>query len=44
MKPARDQSYCETGWHDLCTGYTDDEFDPESCICDCHEHPFEEHP
>lgn len=32
-----DQSYCEVGRHQACGGYTEDESDPESCMCDCHD-------
>ena len=33
----RDQSYCEVGCHQNCSGFTEDEGDPESCMCECHD-------
>lgn len=35
--PSSDQSYCEVGRHLACSGYTEDEQDPEGCLCDCHD-------
>lgn len=35
--PTRDQSYCDIGRHQQCSGYTEDEADPETCVCTCHE-------
>jgi hypothetical protein len=31
-----DQSQCDVGLHLSCSGYTEDEFDPETCMCACH--------
>lgn len=36
-EPTLDQSYCEVGQHQFCSGYTIDELDPESCFCSCHD-------
>ena len=36
-EPTPDQSYCDVEMHDSCSGYTEDEFDPESCFCECHD-------
>lgn len=33
----KDQSFCDVGQHWRCSGYTEDESDPESCVCDCHD-------
>lgn len=36
-EPTPDQSYCDVGRHaPVCSGYTEDEADPESCMCTCH--------
>jgi hypothetical protein len=35
--PTKDQSYCDIGQHDRCSGYTEDEMDAESCMCNCHD-------
>lgn len=35
-EPTPDESLCDTGNHQQCSGYTEDESDPESCFCDCH--------
>ena len=37
IAPTRDQTWCEVGEHDNCSGYTEDESDPESCYCSCHD-------
>lgn len=37
--PTPDQTYCDVGRHQQCTGYTEDEADPESCMCPCHDEP-----
>lgn len=34
--PTLDQSYCDLSMHEHCSGYTEDESDPETCMCDCH--------
>ena len=34
--PMLDESYCDVYRHQACSGYTEDEFDPETCMCDCH--------
>lgn len=37
-EPTLDQSYCDVDQHaPRCTGYTQDERDPEACNCDCHD-------
>lgn len=37
-EPSKDQSYCDVGQHaPVCSGYTEDEADPESCFCTCHD-------
>lgn len=37
-EPTLDQSYCDVDQHaPRCTGYTQDERDPETCNCDCHD-------
>lgn len=36
-EPTRDQSYCDLGRHLACSGYTEDEGDPETCLCFCHD-------
>lgn len=37
--PTPDQSYCDLGYHaPTCSGFTEDEGDPESCMCPCHNH------
>lgn len=36
-EPTLDQSYCDVGRHLQCSGYTEDEADPESCLCTCHD-------
>jgi len=36
-EPTRDQSYCDVGDHIHCSGYTEDDFDTETCFCDCHD-------
>lgn len=38
--PTKDQSYCDVDNHQSCTGYTEDESDPETCMCRCHDEPF----
>ncbi|HMM95363.1 hypothetical protein [Phycicoccus sp.] len=35
-EPTLDQSRCDIGDHVRCTGYTEDERDPETCMCSCH--------
>ena len=35
-EPTSDQSYCDVGRHQECSGYTEDEADPETCMCLCH--------
>ncbi|MGZ6576708.1 MAG: hypothetical protein ACXVHJ_37740 [Solirubrobacteraceae bacterium] len=35
--PSPDQTECDFGRHLACTGYTQDESDPESCMCACHD-------
>lgn len=35
--PTPDESHCDLGHHDFCTGYTEDEADPETCMCECHD-------
>lgn len=35
--PTADQTYCDFQMHLQCSGYTEDESDPESCMCDCHD-------
>lgn len=37
-EPTKDQSHCDLEQHDYCTGYTEDESDPETCTCNCHDH------
>lgn len=39
-EPTPDQSYCDVGRHQQCSGYTEDEADPESCLCSCHDLPL----
>lgn len=39
-KPTKDQSYCDVGNHPACSGHTEDQSDPESCMCSCHDEPF----
>lgn len=36
VDPTPDQSYCDVARHAACSGYTEDEADPESCMCECH--------
>lgn len=36
-QPTRDESYCDVGDHQRCSGYTEDERDPETCMCACHD-------
>lgn len=36
-EPTKDQSHCYVGQHEFCSGYTEDEADPESCDCTCHD-------
>ena len=36
-EPTPDQSYCDLGMHQQCSGYTEDESDPETCMCPCHD-------
>lgn len=36
-EPTPDQSYCDVGRHQACSGYTEDEFDTETCMCPCHD-------
>ena len=36
-QPTRDESYCDLDAHDACSGYTEDESDPETCFCLCHD-------
>lgn len=39
VPPTADQSYCDVGLHaPVCSGYTEDEMDAESCTCECHDH------
>lgn len=40
--PTKDQSYCDLLRHQQCSGYTEDEADPETCMCDCHGTPAPE--
>lgn len=36
--PTADQTWCDIGTHaPICGGYTEDESDPESCYCECHD-------
>lgn len=35
--PTVDQSYCDVNEHEHCSGYTEDEGDPETCMCHCHD-------
>lgn len=37
--PTPDQSFCDVGLHQQCSGYTEDEGDPEPCMCSCHDTP-----
>ena len=39
-RPTPDQSYCDVGLHQQCSGYTEDEADPETCTCNCHDEEF----
>lgn len=34
---SRDQSYCDIGMHQQCSGYTEDDMDAETCMCSCHD-------
>lgn len=34
--PTKDQSYCQVGDCQGCSGLTEDEADPETCMCSCH--------
>lgn len=37
-RPTPDQSYCNVGLHGpICSGFTEDEGDPETCMCECHD-------
>lgn len=36
-EPTKDQSYCDVGGHFNCGGVTNDEADPEPCMCNCHD-------
>lgn len=37
-EPTPDQSHCDIGQHaPICTGYTEDENDTETCMCACHD-------
>lgn len=36
-EPSKDQSYCDVGQHQACSGYTEDEWDAETCMCNCHD-------
>lgn len=36
-QPTLDQSYCDLNRHQGCSGYTEDESDPETCMCNCHD-------
>lgn len=36
-EPTRDQSYCDVARHLQCSGYTEDENDAETCLCNCHD-------
>jgi hypothetical protein len=38
-EPTPDQSYCDVGDHIHCSGYTEDDFDTETCFCSCHDEP-----
>ena len=31
-----DQSFCDVNDCQRCSGYTEDEADPETCMCECH--------
>lgn len=35
--PTPDQSFCDVALHQQCSGYTEDEGDPETCMCSCHD-------
>ena len=37
LEPTKDQSYCDVGQHGRCSGHTEDELDPETCFCSCHD-------
>lgn len=38
VEPTADQSWCDLGRHaPVCSGYTEDEADPETCMCECHD-------
>ena len=39
-EPTPDQSYCDVGLHQMCSGYTEDENDPETCFCECHDQHY----
>lgn len=36
-EPTPDQSHCDVDDHQHCSGYTEDESDPETCMCECHD-------
>lgn len=36
-EPTRDESYCDVGRHQQCSGYTEDDIDTETCLCNCHD-------
>lgn len=36
-EPSPDQSHCDLDQHEECSGYTEDEGDPETCFCPCHD-------
>lgn len=40
VEPTPDQTYCDLGDHQHCGGYTEDESDPETCMCNCHDAEF----
>jgi hypothetical protein len=37
VEPTPDQTYCDLDMHQQCSGYTEDESDPETCMCSCHD-------
>jgi hypothetical protein len=41
---SRDESWCDVGQHQACPGYTQDESDPETCLCECHSLPYYDDP
>lgn len=37
QRPTKDQSWCDLYRHQQCSGYTEDEADAETCMCECHD-------